>query len=146
MSEMKGCVHPVAANAVCPMAPWRLPGVCPTLYQTGEQHIDQMPPQNERRKSMLILTGKITFWKQRKPSGGIQLIGKHLVLSILCCWFVIEGQRDQPIEGQCGIDLRPIWNICNSLPNIGHHPLSLCVYSVRSPALPSAHRECKAGG
>ena len=34
---------------------------------------------------------------------------KQLFLSILCCWFVIERQRAEPIEGQCGIDLWPIW-------------------------------------
>ena len=93
-----------------------------------------------------IITGKRYFGSRENLQGEYNRKGhtcKQLVLSILCCWFVIESQRAQPIEVQCGIDLRPIWN-CNSLPNIGHHPLSLCVYSVRSPALPSARTQCRA--
>ena len=60
---------PVAANALCPMALWRLPGVCPTLYQTlpNISHIlTKCPPRTKAHWSMRWLE---KLWNCYLPFG-----------------------------------------------------------------------------
>ena len=79
----------------------------------------------------------------------ITVVFVHIVLMI--CQREREGS-DQPIEA----DMELMWGQYGSITsnrggvaNIGDHPppsnaISLCVYSVRSPALPSARTQCRA--
>ena len=143
------------------MAPWRLPGVCPTLYQTSPniltktywpKHIDQMPRRTKGAREhsdlwdrLFTEQGIYGHWENLQ----ITVVFVHIVLMI--CQREREGS-DQPIEA----DMELMWGQYGSITsnrggvaNIGDHPppsnaISLCVYSVRSPALPSARTQCRA--
>ena len=93
---------PVAANALCPMALWRLPGVCPTLYQTlpNISHIlTKCPPRTKAHWSMRWLEnyGIVTMVAFCMPKTW-PVVVLHIVPAI--CHSEREGLTQ----------LRPIWN------------------------------------
>ena len=116
------------------------------------KHIDQMPRRTKGAREhsdlwdrLFTEQGIYGHWENLQ----ITVVFVHIVLMI--CQREREGS-DQPIEA----DMELMWGQYGSITsnrggvaNIGDHPppsnaISLCVYSVRSPALPSARTQCRA--